>query len=203
MSKKSSVICAAAMAAVCAFGTFGTDAAMAAPPVPPAGGAPVARILMVDLRRVLGESKVGRDMQRQAEGLKANATKELEGESKGLERDQVALQQQAAILAADVKARRIKEFEQKREAFQKKVQNRSEMIQLGVMKAQRQIEQALGPVLQGILRERGGSVLVDRSAVLLAPNALDVTDITIQRLDTKMSSVKVELVAPPKNATAN
>ncbi len=203
MSKKSSVICAAAMAAVFAFGTFGTDAAMAAPPVPPAGGAPVARILMVDLRRVLGESKVGRDMQRQAEGLKANATKELEGESKGLERDQVALQQQAAILAADVKARRIKEFEQKREAFQKKVQNRSEMIQLGVMKAQRQIEQALGPVLQGILRERGGSVLVDRSAVLLAPNALDVTDITIQRLDTKMSSVKVELVAPPKNATAN
>jgi outer membrane protein len=203
MSKKSSVICAAAMAAAFTFGAFGTEAAMAAPPVPPAGGAPVARILMVDLRRVLAESKVGHDMQRQAESLKASATKELEGESKGLERDQVALQQQAAILAADVKARRIKEFEQKREAFQKKVQNRSEMIQLGVMQAQRQIEQALGPVLQGILRERGGSVLVDRSAVLLAPNALDVTDIAIQRLDTKMSSVKVELVAPPKGTTAN
>ena len=152
---------------------------------------------MIDLRRVISESKVGHDIQRQVEALKAQATGELNGEGQALQHEQMALQQQAANLAADVKARRIKEFETKRKAFQDKVQKRGGMIQGGVMKAQAQVEQALGPVLQGLMRERGATIMMDRSSVLLAPNAIDVTVVAIQRLDVKMSSVKVELAAPP------
>ena len=174
--------------------------AMAAPPVPPQGGAPAARILMVDLRRVVGESKVGHDMQRQVESLNAQAANELKNEKASLQRDQMALQQQSAIQAADVKARRNKEFETRVAAFQDKVQKRGSLIQGGVMKAQAQVEQALGPILQGIMRERGATLLVDRSAVLLGPTAIDMTGVAIQRLDTKMSAVKVELTAPPAGA---
>jgi outer membrane protein len=176
--------------------------AYAAPKDPPPGGAPSARVLMVDLRRVIAESKVGHDIQRQVDGLKAQATRDLETEGKSLQAQQVQLQQQAAILAADVKARRIKEFEQKREVFQEKVQKRGGMIQGGVMKAQAQVEQALGPILQGILRERGATVLLDRSSVLLAPSAIDVSAVAVQRLDTKMSTVKVELADVPAQSGA-
>ena len=157
---------------------------------------------MVDLRRVIGESKVGHDMQRQVEALNAQVTNELKAEKAGLQREQVALQQQSAILAADVKARRIKDFEIRVAAFQEKVQKRGSLIQGGVVKAQAQIEQALGPVLQGIMRERGATLLIDRSAVLLGPNAIDMTAIAVQRLDAKISTVKVELTAPPASATA-
>lgn len=170
---------------------------LAAPATPPQGGAPAARILMVDLRRVIAESKVGHDMQRQVESLNAQAANELKNEKAALQKEQVALQQQSAILAADVKARRIKEFETRVAAFQDKVQKRGGLIQGGVMKAQAQVEQSLGPILQGIMRERGATLLVDRSAVLLGPTAIDMTAVAIQRLDTKMPTVKVELVAPP------
>jgi hypothetical protein len=47
------------------------------------------------------------------------------------------------------------------------------------------------------MRERGATILLDRGAVLLAPNTLDVTEVAKQRLDMKMSTVKVELTAPP------
>lgn len=157
---------------------------------------------MVDLRRVIAESKVGHDMQRQVEALNAQAANELKNEKASLQKEQVALQQQSAILAADVKARRIKEFETRVAAFQDKVQKRGSLIQGGVMKAQAQVEQALGPILQGIMRERGATLLMDRSAVLLGPTAIDMTSVAIQRLDTKMSTVKVELTAPPTNAIA-
>ena len=66
--------------------------------------------------------------------------------------------------------------------------------------AKRQIEQALGPILTGIMKERGATILLDRSSVLLAPNSIDVTQLVTQRLDMKMPSVKVELTAPPSGA---
>jgi len=173
------------------------DAAIAAPPP---GGAPTARILMVDLRRVMGASKVGQDIQRQVQQLKDQASAELNGEAKALKGEETEIQQQSAILAADVKARKIKDFQEKYASFQKKVQERSKLIQGGVFASQQQVEQALGPILQGIMKERGATILVDRSAVLLAPNALDVTQLVIQRLDMKMPTVKVDLKAPPPGA---
>ena len=196
--KKTSLIARTILVAGMLFlGATALDAAYAAPPPPPPGGAPVAKILMVDLRRVLAGSKVGRDIQQQMEGQKQKATNELNGEGAALEREKAQLQQQAAILAADVKARRVRDFELRAQAFQKKVQQRSLLIQGGSIKAQQQIEAALGPILQGIMRERGATILLDRTAVLLAPNAIDVTGVVIQRLDVKMPTVKVDLVAPP------
>jgi Skp family chaperone for outer membrane proteins len=176
----------------------GLDAASAAPP--PAGGAPTARILMVDVRIVMSLSKVGQDIQRQVEALKQQATRDLNGEGEALKREETQLQQQAAILAPDVKARRIRDFQAKATAFQGKIQQRGGLIQGGVLKARQQIEEALGPILQGIMKERGATLLLDRSSVLLAPNAIDVTQLVIQRLDMKMSTVKVVLTAPPAGA---
>ena len=197
MKKTSLIARTILVAGALLLGATALDAAYAAPPPPPPGGAPVARILMVDLRRVLAASKVGRDLQQQMEGQKQKATNELNGEGGALEREKAQLQQQAAILAPDVKARRIKDFETRAQGFQKKVQQRSLLIQGGFIKAQQQIEAALGPILQGLMRERGATILLDRSGVLLAPNAIDVTDVVIQRLDMKVSTVKLELVAPP------
>jgi len=60
------------------------------------------------------------------------------------------------------------------------------------------VERALGPVLQGIMVERGANLLLDRNAVVMGTDpAVDVTALAVQRLDQKMPSIKVELVPPP------
>jgi outer membrane protein len=69
-----------------------------------------------------------------------------------------------------------------------------------VLKAQQLVEQALGPILQGIMQERRATVLLDRSAVLLAPNAIDVTGDVVRRLDMKMPTAKVVLTPLPQGA---
>jgi outer membrane protein len=198
MTKKSLIARTILVAGLLFLGVAGLDAASAAPPPP--GGAPTARILMLDMRRIMGLSKVGQDIQRQVEALKQQATKDLNGEGMALRSEETQIQQQAAILAPDVKARRIRDFQAKATAFQQKVQRRGGLIQGGVLKAQQQIEQALGPILQGIMKERGATILLDRSSILLAPNSIDMTQLVIQRLDMKMPTVKVELTAPPARA---
>jgi outer membrane protein len=196
MTMKSLTARAILVAGMLVLGVVGPNAAIAAPPQP-GGTAPLAKILLIDLRRVMSDSKVGQDMQQQIKALKAQATNELNGEGRALQGEKTQLEQQAAILAPDVKARRIKDFEARASAFQEKVQKRGGMIQGGVMKAQQQVEQALGPILEGVMHERGATILLDRSSVLLAPNAIDVTEVVKQRLDMKMPSVKIELTAPP------
>ncbi|HTQ12410.1 MAG TPA: OmpH family outer membrane protein [Rhizomicrobium sp.] len=192
---------AAAAAGLLLAATIATGPALAAPPAPPAPAAnnatPVPKILVINRAAILANAKVGQDIVRQVQGYKAAAEKEFKGESDGLKRDQTALQQQVAILAPNVKAQKIKEFQSRAAAFEQKVQMRQAQIEYGVFKARQQVEAAMGPILQGIMNERGANLLLDRQAVVLGTVNIDVTQTAIDRLNQKMPTVKVQLTNPP------
>lgn len=171
------------------------QASYAAAPV--GGAAPAARILIIDLRRAIATSKVGQSIQQQVNALKQQAQGQLNSEADSLKRERATLEQQAAILAGPVKAQKEAAWKSRAQAFENKVQERGGLIQGGMLKANAQVEEALGPILQGIMQERQATVLLDRGSVLLAPNAIDVTGVVVQRLDMKMPAVKVELAPLP------
>lgn len=196
MTKKSLLACSLMAAGM--FLTAAIQPSFAAAP----GAAPAARILIIDIRGAIANSKAGKAVKDQVTALKQQAQSQLNSEAEGLKREKVALDQQSAILAADVKARKQKDFAGRVQAFEKKLQDRGALIQGGMLKANQQIEEALGPILQGIMQERQATVLLDRSAVLLAPNAIDVTAVVVQRLDLKIPSVKVEPTPLPPSLVA-
>jgi outer membrane protein len=200
MTRKPLFVRALMVAGMFLFAAAPTQSAYAAAPT--TGAAPIARILLIDLRRAVAASKVGQDIQRQVDALKKSAQSELRSEAEGLQREKMQLDQQAAILAADVKARKLKDFQGRVASFQKRLQGRGALIQGGMLKANQQVEEALGPILQGIMQERQATILLDRTAVLLAPNAIDVTAVVVQRLDMKMPTVKVELAPLPPGLAA-
>jgi Skp family chaperone for outer membrane proteins len=166
-------------------------------PAAPAGSpVPAPKIIVVDRQAILRLSKVGQDIVRQVNSLTQAAEAEFRAQRDSLQKEEQTLAQQDAILAPDVRAQKKKAFEDKVTAFQKKVQARQGMIQEGVMNARRQVESALGPILQGVMAERGANLLLDRQDVVLAMVDIDVTKLTIARLDQKLPSVKVQLATP-------
>jgi outer membrane protein len=184
----------------------GAGAAIAQPKpggAPPANAAlPNPRIVVIDRSAILSLSKVAQDIVRQVNGYRQSAETQFRAEGQGLEKEGRALQQQVAILAPDVKAKKIRDFQAKQAAFQRKVEARQGLIQGGVFKARQQVEQALGPILQGIMQERGANLMLDRSAVVFGTGNFDITGAAVQRLNQKMSSVKVDLVPLPANVQA-
>jgi Skp family chaperone for outer membrane proteins len=202
MSNLNSIIRATSVAAVMAMTMTAAHAQAPAPikphPVgaPSGGSAPAVKIIVVDRQAILRLSRVGQDIVRQVNSLTTSAETQFKAEKDSLQKEEQTLAQQGAILAPDVRASKQRAFENKVASFQKKVQERQSMIQGGVMNARRQVEAALGPILQGILSERGANVLLDRQGVVLATVDLDVTKLTIQRLDQKLPAVKVQLAAP-------
>jgi Skp family chaperone for outer membrane proteins len=122
----------------------------------------------------------------------------LKGEAQGLQKEKAALEQQIAILAPDVKAQKIKAFEAKAGAFQQKAIARRVQIQYGVILAHQQIDKALGPIIQGIMTERGANLLLDRAVIIYGTDgSLDITRTAIQRLDQKLPAVTLQQVTPP------
>lgn len=159
---------------------------------------PVPKIVVIDRSAVLRASKVGQDIVRQINAYTDQAEKDLRGQGMALQKDGKAFQQQAAILSADLKNRKLKELEARRAGLQAQAQKKQSLIQGGFIKARQQVEQALGPILQGIMVERGANLLLDRNAVVLGTDrGLDITLLAVQRLDQKMPTLKVELVPPP------
>jgi Skp family chaperone for outer membrane proteins len=163
---------------------------------PGATATPNPKILVIDRSAILRQSAAGKDMIAQIDVLSKAAETEFKGEEDKLRGDAQALQQQMAVLAPEVRNQKAKEFEARQQALQKKVQERQNQIQAGVYKSRKQIEDALGPILEALMTERGANLLFDRNAIVLGTVDVDVTAVAIQRLDQKLAKVKVELTDP-------
>ena len=178
-------------------GSTATVIAQPKPGNPPSAAQAATKVLVIDRNVLLRASKAGQSIVSQITDYRNKAESEFRAEGTALQKEGQALQQQIAILAPDVKAKKVRDFQNKQAAFQRKLEQRQSLIQGGLYQAQQQVEGALKPILQGIMQERGANLLLDRSAVVLVPNALDVTAVAVQRLDQKLPTVKVQLVPLP------
>lgn len=162
---------------------------------------PAPKIVVVNRAAILQYSRVGQDIKRQMDAFAAQARGEFDGRAKSIEAEGRSLQQQIAILAPDVKAKRIQAYQTKQTALQADVQKREAMMNGGLLQARGVVEKALGPILQQILQQRGANMVIDQQAVVMASNnAFDVTPDAINLLNQKLPSVKVTLTAPPAQA---
>lgn len=171
---------------------LGSAHAAAPPP-----GIPQPKILVIDRQAILLRSSAGQAILQQARNYSQQAENELKGQASALRAQGQQLQQQLAILSADVKAKKMRDFEAQRASLEQKAQQKQGLIQGGVFQARQQLGDALGPILKGIMTERGANMLLDRNAVIFSTVDIDVTQIAIQRLNQKLSNVKVNLVPLP------
>jgi outer membrane protein len=187
--------------------TSGTTTATPAPapmaPVAPGAVDPNApRIIVIDRNAILRLSAAGQAMLTDAEALGTAADREFQAQANALQAEGQALQQELAILAPDVVAQREREFNNRQNALQTRIQYRQTQIQNGFAIASQQLDLALGPILQQILAERGANLLVDREAVILASIDVDVTPTAIQRLNEVLPTLDVTLSETPPQPPA-
>jgi Skp family chaperone for outer membrane proteins len=184
--------------AALAFALAGlTQTVRAGPPNPPPQGVPQPKILVIDRKAILQRSAVGQSIGKQAQAYLLQARSQLQGQAAALKAQGQTLQQQLAILSAEVKAKKIRDLESQQASLQQKWQQKQGLVEGGVFQAQTQMEGALGPILKGIMLERGANMLLDRNAVIFSTVDVDVTQTVIQRLNQKMPTLKVNLVPLP------
>jgi Skp family chaperone for outer membrane proteins len=175
----------------------------AAVPAYAAGDPPAPKIVVLDRLAIMQGSKAGQDIARQVQAIAAQAKRDLQAQGEALQSEGRALQQQVAILSPDLKQKRIAAFQAKEAALQAAAGKKDEQIKAGFYQARQQLEAQVGPILQEVVKERGANMVLDKQAVVSASvGGYDITKEVIDKLDAKVSTIKVNLNAPPLPAGA-
>jgi Skp family chaperone for outer membrane proteins len=176
-------------------------AALALSATPVLADPPQAKIVVLDRAAILQFSKVGQDIARQMQAYANQAKADLQGQGRALQAEGRALQQQVAILAPDVKQKRLDAFRAKEQSLQTVAQRKDEQLKAGFAQARQTMEQTLGPILQQLVKERNANLVLDKQAVVFSnASGFDITGDAINRLNQKLPSIKVNLNAPPPSA---
>jgi len=161
---------------------------------------PPPKVVVLDRTAIMQFSKAGQDISRQMQTYSNQAKAELQNRGKALQEEGRTLQQQVAILAPDLKAKRLAAFQAKEQALQADVQKKDEQMRAAFAQSRQVMEQKLGPILQQLVKERGANLVLDKQAVVFATlNGFDITADAIKRLDQQLPSVKVNIGAQPAN----
>ncbi len=158
---------------------------------------PAPRIIVIDRNVILRLSSAGQAMMGSVGTLSEQADNEFQSQAEQLQQEAQALQQQLAVVAPDARQQRQEEFFTKQQDLQDRVQQRQQRIQGGLAIAGQQLDQALQPILQDIMRERNANMVLDRSAVIFSAIDIDVTATAIERLDEALPTLTVRLADPP------
>jgi Skp family chaperone for outer membrane proteins len=165
---------------------FMAAAYAAAPPQ----GIPQPKILVIDRQAIFAGSAAGRSVLQQARTYDQQLQSDYNSKISALRSEGQKLQQQTAILSNEVRAQKLRDLESRGKSIEQNAQQKLNTIKGGVLQAQEQIGNALKPILQGIMMERGANMLLDRNAVIFSTVDVDVTQVAIQRLNQKLSTVK-------------
>jgi Skp family chaperone for outer membrane proteins len=172
-----------------------STAAFADPPQP--------KIVVLDRAAIMQFSKVGQDIAKQMQTYSAQAKADLQGQGRALETEEKNLQQQVAILAPDLKAKKIAAFQAKQQALQGQVAKKDEQMRYAFALARQQMEGKLGPILQGLVKSHGANMVLDKQAVVFATQSgFDITGDAINQLNQQLPSLKVNFNVTPPAAPA-
>jgi outer membrane protein len=159
---------------------------------------PAPKIVVLDRNLIIQGSKAGQDIAKQLQQMANSNRANFEAQQKSLANEGQQLRQQTAILAADARAKREEAFNAKVRSVQESAERRQMQIQQAAATSQQALANALTPIVNEIVKERGANLVVDKGAVIYANNsAFEITAEAIKRLDAKMPTYKVTLGAAP------
>ena len=162
-----------------------------------------ANIVVIDQARILRESAGGQDIQRKRQAISQTIQSELQAEQSALETEGRALEgrlankSEEAIRGDTALVSQMQSFQRKQQAFVQKSQIRQQELAQTEQNAIAEFYSALEPVLEQVLAERGGNLMVERSSVLIAQPSLDATTLAISKINASKPSVTVSRVRLP------
>ena len=165
------------------------------PPPAVADKTKVATVAIIDLQKILRESKAALDVVAQVEVYKNNFQEQIRLEEEELRSDEQELKRQRPILAQEA-------FDQKRRAFERRVtevQRRVRERSRALDQVMRQSRQTLSREVRAIVSEMSGTndfnLVLDRSQVVFFDNSVEITSDVMARLNERLPAIKVP---PPK-----
>ena len=149
-------------------------------------------IAVVDVEKVISESKAGKSIQEQLKSRREAFQKEFSDREDKLMKAEKTLVKQKTDLNADDFAKKRKEFEAQLLETRKLFQKRRNSLDKGLGKALATLRKNIIEVTASIADEKKYQVVLTRDSVVIVQKEMDITKEVLSRLNKKISKIKLD-----------
>jgi outer membrane protein len=180
-------VCAATVALTAGSSALAQAAAPAAAPPAVTHGPAINGMCIVSIENAIGASTVGRYVETRMQQIVQQTNAELTGEKNGIDNDAKALDARRATLDQSTLEAQASALQVRANALQRKAQQRDREIQATEQKAVGRIGQEMEPLIRQAYQQKACSVLLQRTAVVIANPAMDLTPQVVTALNAKIT----------------
>ncbi len=177
--------CAAAVALTATTSAFAQAAAPTAPAV--THGPALTGVCIVSIENAIGASTVGKYVDSRIQQIVAQVNAELNGEKTAIDNDAKALDARRATLDQSTLEQQAAGLQVRANGLQRKAQLRDREVQATEQKAVGRIGQEMEPLIRQVYQQRACSLLLQRTAVVIANPAMDITPLVVTALNGKIT----------------
>ena len=152
---------------------------------------PETSIGIIDINRILSESKAAIDASKQIEKIARDIEDEIkEGDEKIIKEQNLLIESQAIMAPEAFETKRL-EYESKIQKYNNERQAKLLKIDELIATSRNDVLNALKPILEEVSNEKGITVLLEKASVMLNADKMDISDEVIKLLNKELSSLEV------------
>jgi outer membrane protein len=179
---------AAAIAAVSTLALSSSALAQAAAAPPPVTQGPaVPGVCIISIEGAVAGSTVGKYVDTRLQQIVQQVQAELGGERTAIENEARTLDSQRGALDQNTLEQRGAALQVRNNALQRKAQQREREVQATEQKALARVGDEMEPLIRQAYQQKNCSVLLQRTAVVIANPAMDITPQVVAALNTKIT----------------
>ncbi len=154
------------------------------------------KIVVVDSNKLWNETKAGKDVQRQLNAFRESIDTQLREAGETLKTEAIELKKQKDEEAIKEAAftEKAKELQQKELQLRGGVQQRQMLVQAAARNAQAQFYDAIRPILFELVESKKADILMEKSQVLFASDATEITSAAMLKIEQKLDKLDVVLI---------
>lgn len=153
---------------------------------------PNTSIGILDLNKVLTESKAALDAAKQIEKIQIEIEKASKDKDESIIKEREKLIEQQSIMAPEAFEVKVTEFEKKVQDYQLDRQEEVRNLEKMVQTARSKILDEIKPIITDYSNELGITVMLEKNSVILSSDEMDMTNEVIDRLNKQLPKIKVE-----------
>jgi Skp family chaperone for outer membrane proteins len=151
-----------------------------------------AEIAVLDSDKIVKESKVMQDIQKQVAKKQKEYREELEEKQSKLEAEQKKIEGKKSILSQEAFAKEVKAFEKKVEELKSFVEEKQKSLTEGQFAAVNTVNEEVNSIVSAIAKEKNLDLVVQAAQSPFYKDSLDISDEVVTKLNQKLKTVKVK-----------
>lgn len=152
-----------------------------------------AKIAIVDIQKIVGESTAAKDINKQLEKKKNEFQSQINKQEENLKKEDGELGKLKASLSKEAFEAKRKDFMQKVANVQRDVQTKRAQLEQAYTDALSKVQKTVVDIIKDLAEKKGFEVAIPASQALYYQKDMDISDEVLKQLNSKLSTVTVEI----------